>query len=255
MATLKGPSTATKKLIALLLFSRLTGAKAGNIPTQQEGSWSFVVLLPCLVTIIGLQQVLVGKTYAKACVSKVVKTAQSNRALAMFVSTMCLWVICLEKPESQKNWYLPDCIVVLICAWEGLKTFVTADYPVFGPLPEGTIQPRVIPNTESISTQTEDREDPPEASYEASSTAVQTEHHFDDLLQTCTNQARIIRRSERAVTKYEHDLQTICNRRPTAHAVENIYLCPHGKVWHVSERCARDRTEAEDRARTAVANP
>ena len=133
--------------------------------------------------------------------------------------------------------------------WEGLKTFVTADTPVFGPLPEdnplpeATIEPQVVPTTESSTTQTEDREDPPEVSYEASSTAVQTDHQFEDLLQTCTSQARIIRRF-RAVAKYEHDSQEIRKRRPTAYAVGNIYLCPHGNVWHVSETCARNRTDA-----------
>ena len=143
VAASKAPSVATKALIALLLFSRLTAVKAGNIPAQGEtstriplDSWSFGIFLLCLVTVIGLQLVQVGKIRAQACVSQVVKTAQSNRALAMLASTISLWAICLEKAESQENWCLVGCIVVLICAREGLKTFVTADTPVVGPLPE-----------------------------------------------------------------------------------------------------------------------
>ena len=61
----------------------------------------------------------------------------------------------------------------------------------------------MIPTTESITTQTEDQEDPSEVSYEASSTAVQTDHQFEDLLNTCSSQARIIGRLQRAVAKSE----------------------------------------------------
>ena len=255
VATLKAPSVATKALIALLLFSRLTAVKAGNTPVQGEtsgsiplGSSSFGVLLICLVTVVGLQLVQVGKIRTQACVSQVVKTAQFNRALAMLASTFCLWAICIEKTESR---YLVGCIVVLICAWEGLKTFVTADTLVFGPLPEDnlvpetTIEPPVIPATESITTQTEDREDPQEVSREENSTAVQTDQQFfEDLLHTNNSHVRTIRRLQRAVAKYEQDLQAIRNRRPTARTVGNVYLCAHGKVWHVSEQCARNRTDA-----------
>ena len=123
VATLKAPSIATTALMALLLFSRLTAVKAGSIPVQGEtsgsiplGSWSCGVLLLCLVTVIGLQLVQVGKIRKQACVSQVVKTAQSDRAVAMLASTFCLWAICIEKTESQDNWYLVGCSVVLICA-------------------------------------------------------------------------------------------------------------------------------------------
>ena len=139
----------------------------------------------------------------------------------------------------------------MICAWEeGLKTLVVIDTSVFyhlpedTALPEATIEPQVIPATESIPTQTEDQEDAQEVSYEVSSIAVQTDNRLEDLLNTCNNQARIIRRFQRTVAKYEQDLQMIRNRRPAAHAVGNIYFCPHGKVWHVSETCARNRTDA-----------
>ena len=107
---------------------------------------------------IGLQLVQVGKIRTQACVSQAVKTAQSNRALAMLASPMCLWAICIEKTESQDNWYLVGCIVVLIRAWEGLKTLVVIDTSVFyhlpedTALPEATIEPQVIPAAESIPT-------------------------------------------------------------------------------------------------------
>ena len=126
---------------------------------------------------------------------------------------------------------------------------MTADTPVIAPFPEDdqlletTIEPQVIPATESIPTQTEDQEDPQEASYEVSSIAVRTDNRFENLLNTC-KQARIFRRFQRTDAKYEQDLQMIWNRRPTAHAVGNIYLCPHGRVWHISETCARSRTDA-----------
>ena len=179
---------------------------------------------------ISLQLVQVGKTRAEACVSQVVKAAQSNWALAMLASTICLRAIC--------------CIVVLICAWEGLKTFVTVDAPVIGPLPD-TIHQQALPTTESIATQTEDREDPPEVSLEVSSTAAQTDQQFEDLLQTCTSQAQIIRKLQGVVAKRDHDLQAIRGWRPTAYTEGNIYLCPSGKVLHACELCARNRTDAQ----------
>ena len=62
--------------------------------------------------------------------------------------------------------------MVLICTWENLKTFVTADFPVFGPLIEDTIELQDISTTESITIQIEDWEDPSEINYEANTIAI-----------------------------------------------------------------------------------
>ena len=67
-----------------------------------------------------------------------------------------------------------------------------------------------------------------------------TEPQLEELLRTRTKQAQAIRTLQGIVGKKIHDLQVVRNWTPTANAVGTVYFCPD-KVWHASERCARNR--------------